>query len=75
MLPKIEKARQIRASMAQQAQNILSDEPEVNVCFYFLTLCAQTCYKIYVSHHHTHKHTHTACIHKRYILSIYVIYH
>ncbi|XP_015387446.1 serine/threonine-protein kinase 1 isoform X3 [Citrus sinensis] len=30
MLPKIEKARQIRASMAQQAQNILSDEPEVN---------------------------------------------
>lgn len=30
MLPKIEKARQIRASMAQQAQNILSDEPEVD---------------------------------------------
>lgn len=58
MLPKIEKARQIRASMAQQAQNILSDEPEVNVRFYFLTLCAQTCYRIYVSHHHTHTNIH-----------------
>lgn len=61
MLPKIEKARQIRASMAQQAQNILSDEPEVDVCFYFLCVLRHVIKSMYLIT--THTQTYTYCLH------------